>query len=444
MDTNKISDDIQLILDSISDGLFTVDNNYLITFFNKAAEKITGIPRKDALGRRCCDVFKANICENECALKSTIKTSKAIINKTVWIITLDGTKMPISISTAVLKDKSGKFIGGVETFRDLTQIEKLKKELQEKYTINDIVSKNNHIRKIFEILPEIAESNSNVLIEGPNGSGKELFAKAIHNISTRQKSPFIAVNLSALPDNLLESELFGYKKGAFTGAVKDKTGRLALAEKGTLFLDEIGEISPAFQVKLLRVIQEKEYEPLGGTATEKANVRFIFATNRNLEELIKKGEFREDLYYRINVVKIKIPSLKKRLEDIPLLINHFITLYNKINNKTITGMENDALSLLMHYDFPGNVRELKNIIEHAFILCKHDMIQIKHLPEYLIKDINTIISKKSMTLEDMEKEMIMDALKRNKNKKEISAKELGIDYTTLWRKMNKYGIKNVK
>ncbi|NWG02219.1 MAG: sigma 54-interacting transcriptional regulator, partial [Syntrophaceae bacterium] len=254
-----------VILNSIADGVFTTDNDGRITFINKAGQEITGFSNKEAVGRYCFDVFRADICQTRCALKETLKTKKEIINLPATILKKGGQKVPISISTAVLKNERGQIIGGVETFRDLSVIEELKKELAEKYTLGDIISKNHLIHDIFNILPNIAESDSTVLIQGASGTGKELFAKAIHNLSRRKNKPFIKVNCGALPDTLLESELFGYIKGAFTDAKKDKLGRFALANEGTIFLDEVGDMSPSLQVKLLRVLQEKEYEPLGST-----------------------------------------------------------------------------------------------------------------------------------------------------------------------------------
>ena len=308
-------------MDSIADGVFTIDLNKNVTSFNKAAEKITGIPRDQAIGQKCFDVFHSNICQTSCALEKTMKTGRELIDIKVNILNTKGEQIPVSISTAVLRDNKGNIIGGVETFRDLSALEELKKEITRHYTFEDIISKNHKIQKIFDVLPDIAESDSTVLIQGPSGSGKELFARAIHNLSPRKKGPYIAVNCGALPDSLLESELFGYVKGAFTDAKKDKPGRFALAEGGTLFLDEIGELSLNLQVKLLRVLQEKEYEPLGGTKSIKANVRIIAATNRNLAELLSQGAFREDLYYRINVIKIELPPLSQRREDIPYLVD---------------------------------------------------------------------------------------------------------------------------
>jgi PAS domain S-box-containing protein len=245
------------ILNSINEGVFTVDLDRQITAFNRAAEKITLVKCADALGRYCYEIFRADICENACALKRTLVTGKPMINVTTRIYTPSGKQVPIRISTAPLKDADGTTIGGVETFQDLSQIEQLQKELESCYTFEDIIGRSSAMVKLFKILPQIAECESTVLIEGASGTGKELFARAIHNLSTRKKKPFVAVNCGALPDTLLESELFGYKAGAFTGARKDKPGRFAIAERGTIFLDEIAAISPAMQVRLLRVLQDK-------------------------------------------------------------------------------------------------------------------------------------------------------------------------------------------
>ena len=263
---------IDSILDSVADGVFTIDREKHITSFNRAAEKITGIAREHAIGQKCFDVFHANICQTSCALEKTLKTGREMIDLPINVLNSEGVMIPVSISTAVLKDTGGKIIGGVETFRDLSSLEELRKEISKQYTFKDIISKNHEIQKIFDVLPDIAESDSTVLLQGPSGSGKELFARAIHNLSNRKDRPYIVVNCGALPDTLLESELFGYVKGAFTDAKKDKPGRFARAEGGTLFLDEVAELSTALQVKLLRVLQQKEYEPLGATHFRKANV----------------------------------------------------------------------------------------------------------------------------------------------------------------------------
>jgi PAS domain S-box-containing protein len=440
-----IDPSIDVILNSIADGVFTIDRDRNITSFNKAAEKITGISKKQAIGQKCFDVLRANICQTECALEKTLQTGKELIDLPISVINNKGRTVTVSISTAVLKDSRGKVIGGVETFRDLTSLEVLRKEMSKRYTFQDIISKNHEIQKIFDVLPDIAESDSTVLIQGPSGSGKELFARAIHNLSLRMKKPYITVNCGALPDTLLESELFGYVKGAFTDAKKDKPGRFARAEGGTIFLDEIAEISNALQVKLLRVLQEKEYEPLGATASQKANVRIISATNKDLSALLARGTFREDLYYRINVVKIELPTLASRREDIPLLVDHFIQQLNIKKGRRIMGIPHEVLSMFMEYDFPGNVRELENIIEHAFVLCHGSQIKREHLPKEFVnkfREDTRGASKPFGRLRETETHEIIDALRRHGGNRSRAAEELGIDKSTLWRKMKKYNILN--
>ena len=432
-----------VILDSIADGVFTIDENWRITSFNKAAEQITGITRENAIGQACKDVLRANVCETDCALGYTMNTGKPIINKPVHIIDTEGRLKAITISTALLKDENGKTIGGVETFRDMTVVEELRKQVQKQYSCEDIISRNHKIQELFNILPRIAESDCTVLIEGQTGTGKELFARAIHNLSHRRKKSFIAVNCSALPDTLLESELFGYKAGAFTDAKKDKPGRFALAQGGTIFIDEIGDISSSVQVKLLRVLQDKTYEPVGDISSQKADVRVITATNKNLAQLAEQDKFRSDLYYRINVVKLLLPPLKERNEDVPLLIDHFINRFNTIYNKNICCLSDDAMASLLSYDFPGNIRELENILEHCFVLCNGNVIEAKHLPASIGKITNEQLSDTSRfrTLRQMEILMIEQALRRNKDNKTLAAKELGINSSTLFRKLKNFNIK---
>ncbi len=431
------------ILDSIADGVFTIDLDCNITYFNRAAEKITGISREQATGQKCFDVFRANICQAACALQKTIESGRERINFKLNILNSRGRNIPVSVSTSVLRDDHGTIIGGVETFRDLTTVEMLRKEIRSRYTFADIISKNHEIRSILDIIPDIAASGSTVLIEGPSGSGKELIAKAIHNLSG-QKGRFVAVNCAALPETLLESELFGYVKGAFTEAKKNKPGRFALAAGGTIFLDEIGDIPLALQAKLLRVVQEKEYEPLGATATVKANVRIITATNRTLSDLVFQRSFREDLFYRLNVVKISLPPLSRRREDIPLLIDHFIEKFNAMQGKDIEGVSQGVLDILMRYAFPGNIRELENIIEYSFVLCRGQVIEGQHLPNELQTEMLTRAKAAPEDihnpLDQAEAKAIRAALRENGGNRKKTAAYLGINKTTLWRKMKKYGI----
>ncbi len=439
---NEKSQNRDVILESIADGVFTVDDCWRITTYNRAAEKITGISRQKAIGQICKDVLRANVCETDCALRHTMQSGTPVINKPVHIIDAQGVRKAITISTALLKDESGKVIGGVETFRDMSIVEELRKQVEKQYSCEDIISRNHKIQELFRILPQIAKSDCTILIEGETGTGKELFARALHNLSPRKSKPFVAVNCAALPESLLESELFGYKAGAFTDAREDKPGRFSLAEGGTLFLDEIGDIFPPLQVKLLRVLQEKMYEPVGATSSQKANVRIITATNKDLSKLMGKGAFRDDLYYRINVIKIFLPPLRERTEDVPLLTDHFIQKFNRIYNKNVCCFSSDAMALIMSHEFPGNIRELENIIEHCFVLCRDDVIQTWHLPPFLQREIsarNPGIGECG-TLKQVEKLMIEKALEQNNGNRTAAARELGINPSTLFRKLKKLNI----
>lgn len=430
----------EIILDSISDGVFTVDLDWNIMSFNRGAEIITGVPRKDAIGRRCFEVFRANVCETGCVLKQTMKTGKPIESMPVHIIRADKRRIPISVSTTLLRDEGARVIGGVETFRDLSVVAELRKELRKQHSFGDIISKSEKMLRLFALLPHLAESESTVLIEGASGTGKELFARAIHNSSTRSKGPFVAVNCGALPDTLCESELFGYKSGAFTDAKRDKPGRFSLAQNGTIFLDEIGDISPAMQIRLLRVLEEKVYEPLGSTKSVTTNARVMAATHRKLGELVKLGVFREDLYYRINVIRLSLPGLSERKEDIPLLVDHFVERFNRLTGKQVVGLSQEAITALMLHDWPGNVRELENAIEHAFVLCQGEIIHLSDLPRHIVPTDHTLNGATCLTLREVEKRAIQEALARNSWKRVATARELGIDKNTLRRKIKRFGI----
>jgi len=431
-----------VILESISDGVFTIDLDWQVTSFNRAAEAITGVPREEAIGRLCSEVFRSSLCGEDCALHRTLQTGKPVIGKSAYIIDATGNRIPISLSTGVLRDAQGKVIGGVETFRDLSDVEALRKELQGRYHLGDLTSRSPLMQRIFEVLPAIAASPSTVLLVGETGTGKELVARTLHALSPRSQGPFIAVNCAALPDTLLESELFGYKAGAFTGAAKDKPGRFALARGGTIFLDEIGDVSPSLQAKLLRVLQERTHEPLGATRTESTDARIITATNKDLLEKVHEGEFREDLYYRINVVRIELPPLRKRKEDIPMLVEEFLKRFNRIHNKTIEGISGEALSLLMAYDWPGNIRQLENVIERAFVVCQSRNISLEHLPPELTegKIPQTTTGGVREARKALDAQMIQMALEKCGNNKAAAARALGIHKTTLFRKIKQLGI----
>jgi len=442
--THQIENQTKIILDSIADGVFTVDSDLKVTSFNRSAEKITGIKKEEAIGRQCWEVFKASICEKRCVLKHTMKTGRPVLNQSIYIVNLHGERLPVSISTALLRDEQDRVIGGVETFRDLSVVEELRKELTKRHSFQDMISKNKEMRRLFGMLEQVSESDATILLEGESGTGKELFAKAIHALSPRKTGPLITINCGSLPDTLLESELFGYEKGAHSTAFKDKPGRLAMADGGTLFLDEIGDISPALQVRFLRVLQDKTYEPLGSTKSLKTDVRVVAATNKNLQSLVEEGKFRQDLYYRINVVKLVLPPLRDRREDIPLLVEHFIRKFSRLSGKEIQGLSPEAFPMLMSHDFPGNVRELENIIEYATVVCKNGMLGVEHLPDFFKHSDKSKAKSpseaKPSSLEEMERSYIFEALKRNQWNRTATAAEMGIHATTLWRKMKRLDI----
>ena len=439
----------EIILESISDGVFTVDHEWRITSFNRAAEEITGISRAEAIGRYCWEVFRSNMCEGDCALKRTMKERKSFVNSSTYIVNSEGRRIPISVSTSLLKNIDDRVLGGVETFRDISVVEELRRELSGCVQLGDMVSRSSTMRHIFAILEQVARSGSTVLIEGETGTGKEVLARAIHNLSPRHERPFVAINCGALPDTLLESELFGYKAGAFTGADRDKPGLFLAAEGGTLLLDEMGDTSPAFQVKLLRVLEEREFQPLGGVERLRSDVRVIAATNRDLSQLVGEGMFRRDLFYRINIIHLKLPPLRERREDISLLIDRFVARMNRLRDRAVAGIDQEALALLMGHSYPGNIRELENIIEHAFVLCGNDTIGIRHLPAGIVilprgHVDQPVLAGGAANLESAvsstETRVILEALERNGYNRRATAEELGMHTTTLFRRLRRLGL----
>ena len=429
------------ILESIEEGVFTVNLDWQVSYFNRAAEKIIRIPRREAIGRFCWEVFRTDICKRGCSMRQVLASGKPIANRSVYFLNADRKRIPISVNAAPLRNARGKVIGGVEIFRDLTAISELRRSLLKQQSFDDIISKNGKMGDIFTLLPQVAASKSTVLIQGASGTGKELLARAIHNHSPLNNGPFVAVNCGALPENLVESELFGYKAGAFTDAKFDRPGRFAQARNGTLLLDEIGEMPPVLQVKLLRVLEQRTYEPLGCSQSETTNARIIATTNQDLENLVAEGKFRRDLFYRINIMRFTLPPLSERLEDIPLLVDHFIERYNRISGRTVSGISHEAIAAMMLYEWPGNVRELENVIERAFIVCRQDLIDLNCLPMNLRPSSNTPLPVRAgYTLRQMEKLAIENALLRNNWKRMKTARELGIDKNTLRLKIKRLGI----
>ncbi len=449
-----------LIFDSINEGVFTVDEEFNVTSFNSAAENIVGMKRDEAIGKKCYEVFKASICEGGCALAETLRTGRPQMGVRVDIRNSDEQTVPIRVNTTALRDRTGTLIGGVEIFRDITDVESLRSELSDRNGFMDLVGRSDAMKELYSLIPQVAGSDAPVLICGASGTGKELVAQAIHGLSRRKNKPYVRLNCGALPDTLLESELFGYMKGAFTGANQNKPGRFQQADGGTLFLDEIGDVSPAFQVKLLRALEEGEIQPLGGTRTVKVKVRLITATNRDLRAMVKQGQFREDLYYRVKVIPIEIPRLSLRRKDIPLLVDHFTAILATKAGRSAPSISQKAMRVLFDYDYPGNVRELRNIIERAFVLCAGSVIDVQHLPPEVVDHSRRCVGldpylprtpEEQISLsakppsrraesEPPEKQRLIGILDEYGWNRTAVAKRLGIGRTTLWRRMKDYGM----
>ncbi len=439
----------QSILRSLSEAVCAVDLQWRIRCLNHQAQSLTGVSLQNPVGVPLKDVFSAESGALHSLIARVIESGDTIRDTRTHLVNMHGEKIPIIANAAPVIDDSQKIRGAVLTIRDNRTLEILRRELRQKYTFGDIITKDYRIRRILETVPSVAESDSSILILGATGTGKELLANAIHSASPRCNGPFVAVNCGALPDTLLESELFGYKKGAFTDAVRDKQGRFSLAEGGTLLLDEIGDVSPAMQVRLLRVIEEKKFEPLGSTASVRADVRIIAATNRDLHSLVEQKQFRADLYYRLNVIEFSLPSLIDRPGDIPLLLDHFITLLNAEKGRDINRISNTAMSVLMGYTYPGNVRELRNILEHAYALCDGDEIRDDCLPPRVLglarapvqqpRNDTAMIPLRRLP-DEKQRELIMRTLRCYNGHRARTADALGIDKSTLWRKMKRYDI----
>jgi PAS domain S-box-containing protein len=414
-----------------------------ITSFNKSAESVTGYSARDVIGKPCRSIFKSKVCDEGCPVRQTIRTGEPAAGVEVEILGKDGSRIPVSMNTALLRDENGDVIGAVESFRDMSSVRKLTEELRGLYSFRNIIGRSAEMRQVFGLIRSVADTNVTVLIQGETGTGKELVAKAIHYESRRSDKRFVTVNCAALPEALLESELFGHVRGAFTGATADRQGRFEIADRGTIFLDEIAEIGYETQAKLLRVLENREFERVGDSKTRHVDVRLICATNKNLRELVAGGGFREDLYYRINVVTINLPPVRKRGEDIPLLIDHFVEKLSRETGKMVTGIAPEAMDLLIDYLWPGNVREIENAIGHAFVHCRGGAILPEHLPEDITKGIPHIAQRTLGpvgSIEDMERGLIEETLRQCDGNRTRAARRLRISRSSLWRKMKKYGL----
>ena len=441
------AEEAQIIIESIADGVFTVDVNRVITSFNRAAETITGVNRSEAIGRYCWEVFKSEICDHNCSLQQTLETGKSVINREIFIANSDDKRVPVSITTSLLKDARNRVLGAVETFRDLSEVRQLRRELADRFIFGEIISKNDEMSHLIDVLESVAETDISILIEGEKGTEKELFANTIHALSLRKKGPFITACCRTLPEALLETELFGYTTDKKTKTRHDKPGRVALATGGTLFLNDVDAMSPKLQSHLVRVLRDRIFEPLGCKQPETADVRIVAAVRDSLVETVETEGFRQDLHELIGSVTLKIPPLRERKEDIPLLVDHLIAKHTNLNGKTISGISQDALPLLMAYNFPGNTRELERVIEYALVICPEGQIQIHHLPENLFKKPThrphappNELPAAADSLLTVERSFIYKTLMKNAWNRKATAKEMGIHPTTLWRKMKRLNL----
>ena len=430
------------LIDELPEGVFTITTHWRISSFNQTAEKITGYKREEAIGKYCWEVFRSDVCRMSCPLRKALGGGQSYIDQEVRIFNKGGSRQAILVNTNVLRDTTGMVLGAVETFRPLSGEMYPPDGTTYHHSFENIIGKSNKMQHLFSILPDIAVSDTNVLICGESGTGKDLIARAIHNHSLRSKGPFVAINCAAFAETLLESELFGHEKAAFTGAERLKPGRFEIAKGGTLFLDEIGELKPELQVKLLRVLDQRKFERVGGTETLSMEARIISATNRNLPEAIKKGLFREDFYYRLRTVPLDLPPLRDRKEDIPLLVNHFIKRFNKQYNKKIRSIDTKVSRFFQKYQFPGNVRELERALEHAYVFAKGPVIFMSSLPEF--KSLNlpdhSLSETYHLSKEKLNRETVAQALSISSGKRKKASELLGISRTSLWRYIKKFGL----
>ena len=443
----------EAILDCISDGVITIDLDKRVTFLNRAMQTMLGYEVPDSGMLLACDVLvQSNICSSQdCVLERALRGER-VSNFEAIVRRRDGIQMPVSINTDFLLDQEGKLIGLIEVIRDISlareltaktaEVSELKHRLEEHVQFDHMVRRSPLMQNIFAKLPAIAASKSSVLITGESGTGKELIAYALHAHSPRKQAPFVVVNGSSLSEGVFESELFGHVKGAFTNAYVDKPGRFEIANGGTIFLDEIGEMSLATQVKLLGVLERGRFERVGSNDTISVDVRIVAATNRNLEEAVRDGRFREDLYYRIRVIPIVLPPLRERSDDIPLLVNHYREKFNREMGKQIVGLSPQSLTALEQYSFPGNIRELQNVMEHAFVCCEEPIIQFEHLPADLQRHyLDHQEWPETESLQAMERQAICRALDKSGWHLKEASQQLGIGRSTLWRKVRQFGIK---
>ena len=424
---------LEAIFSSVKDALISVDKDLNIIETNRAAEKICNLLRKTSIGKSLRSMEFP--CSGQCigALEKTISLKKSVEYTQVSCGLDKNTGQVVNLTASPLLDRKGNLSGGILAIRDQTRLFRLERDMKMRHKCHNMIGKSEAIQDIFSLVDTLADVKTSVLISGESGTGKELVADALHFKGHDPQKPLVKVNCAALSENLLESELFGHVKGAFSGAFKDRVGRFEHADGGTILLDEVGEISPRMQLRLLRVLQEHEFERVGDSATIKVNVRVVAATNLDLMDEVNNGRFRSDLYYRLKILEIKLPALRKRREDIPLLVEHFIGFFNEQFGKYIENISDDVRQRFMKYPWPGNIRELKHAIEHAFILCKGTVLELEHIPLEVSQGNSSVLNSTT-------KEELLVALNKVRWNKTKAAKVLNISRQTLYRQMKMYKI----
>uniref|UniRef100_A0A7C3Z1Y2 PAS domain-containing protein n=1 Tax=Desulfobacca acetoxidans TaxID=60893 RepID=A0A7C3Z1Y2_9BACT len=430
------------VLEHLDRGVFVVNDRWRITAFNRQAQQITGFTQEEAVGRFCWEIFQADRCKRDCFLRATLEDGATRRNQNVRILTKSGERLDLLVSTAPIRNKRDAIIGGVETFQSLGLALAEEPDDAPRPGEVELVGQSPAFKRLLELLPDVAASQATVILEGESGTGKDLFAQAIHLKSPRAKGPFVAFSCSSLVETLIESELFGHVRGAFTGAVSHKVGRFELAQGGTLFLDEIGDLKPELQAKLLRVLETRTFERVGSTRPIPLEARVIAATSRNLAQEVRRGRFRMDLLYRLRTVPLYLPPLRERPEDIPLLVNHYLARFNRTYRRDVRGVDPKVMALLQQYSWPGNVRELERVLEHAFVFVKGAVITREHLPELKSPLSRSGLSRTGPDEQPAAGEVlsIQKALKRAQGKRDVAARLLGISRSSLWRKMKEYGL----
>ena len=449
------------LIDEIPLGIVMLDTQRRIVLINRAFEALSGFSIEDARGIPCFHIMRSKLCIQKCPLKKMDSNSESISIESD-IINKERELIPVLINLSPIRDARGHLTGFLETVEDLRPLKEVDAKTQQAYGFRHIIGKSREMTRLFQTVPLVAQNDSAVLITGETGTGKDMLAEAIHQASNRAKGAFVKINCGALPETLLESELFGHQKGAFTGAVENKPGRFRLAHNGSLYLTEIGDLPLPLQVKLLTFLDDKVVYPLGSAKGFQADVRIIAATHRNLDLMVKERKFREDLMFRLNVVRLHLPPLRERGDDIRLILDHFINIFSKRFRKDINGLSKKVLKILMDYAFPGNVRELRNIIEYAVNICPGGQIQFTHLPTYLSEtkyhydrptsevgetsewpasfEKSNSEQRGQQTWASFERDMIIEALVKSKGRRNKAADMMGWGRSTLWRKMKQYKI----